>query len=487
MKLLLIGMDGAQAATFKRGWTPFLASLIDQGTSLVLKEDLISRGWSEIVTGEPGIVTGALYEHPLLKGTHGWTEKFKIDDIPGIGDQIKPLWQVLNERGYRVGFMNVPTTYPAPKVNGFFVSGGGGGGPVSQTPVSEQCYPPEILQTLAKIDYIVDERLRSLLSEKKLYQPSPFFSRLEEKNEKRTDAFIELAINYDIDFGFVVYRSAAVTAETLLLPEWERHLRGDNRVNVDFLNAAEHFYRHFDEQIVRLIAAFPDAEVMLVSDHAMAIRRWSVNANAFLADLGFQKCSLGHRNVYDFTKQIRHWIPYSLRQKIKKNSKIKTAYESMITFEPQSSLAFSMGYSNGAHGIYINDTQRFGGPVAENAIQALVEKIVVAFNEHPLSREHGFSAHSKAEIKNQAARYFPDVILELPDGYMTSNEFSVFLTQLTPQPTPIDLVTIQNSQRLTGKAHQPLAINVSHQWAIHPTPHKQDLRLIYDHVLATLS
>jgi predicted AlkP superfamily phosphohydrolase/phosphomutase len=132
MKLLTIGMDGVHADTFNRGWTPFIKSLIDGGHGLTLHEDLISRGWSEIMFGKHAYDTGALYEGPLMASSPKWSDKFKLEDVPAIGVDTKPIWQVLNERGYRVGIMNIPTTFPAPKVDGFFVSGGGGGGPVSK-------------------------------------------------------------------------------------------------------------------------------------------------------------------------------------------------------------------------------------------------------------------------------------------------------------------------------------------------------------------
>ena len=40
MKTLIIGFDGASENTFKRGWTPFIESLIKKGKIIDLKEDL---------------------------------------------------------------------------------------------------------------------------------------------------------------------------------------------------------------------------------------------------------------------------------------------------------------------------------------------------------------------------------------------------------------------------------------------------------------
>jgi len=60
MKVLLIGMDGAHIDVFKRGWTPFISSLIEEGNQLNIKNDLLSRGWLEIATGEHASKTGAM-------------------------------------------------------------------------------------------------------------------------------------------------------------------------------------------------------------------------------------------------------------------------------------------------------------------------------------------------------------------------------------------------------------------------------------------
>lgn len=483
MRMLLIGMDGAQSETFRRGWTPFLESIIDNGTSLSLKEDLISRGWAEIMTGEHAIVTGAMYERPIMDGTHKWTDKFKMDDIPGLGSSIKPLWQVLNERGYSVGIMNVPTTYPAPEVNGFFVSGGGGGGPISQDITTEQCHPASIKERLNGMAYILDERLPSLLSEKGLYQPDAFFHRLGEMTQKRTGAFIELSRQHKIDFGFVVYRSS-VTTETLLLPELQRYCEGDTNVNRDFLNAAERFYRAFDEQMRRLIQTFPEAEVALVSDHSMVPRRWSVNPNAFLVEKGYQKRSVTGRGIFDFVKSLRHLIPYSIRRKLKDNPSIKSAYESMITFDPHDSLAFNITLTNAIHGIYINDKERFGGPVEPSDVSSLQDSIIRDFNQHPIAVEHGLSA-SKPEIGGECSKLFPDIIIEMPDGYAPSNVQPRFITEYLCPVKPMDLKKMRYDKRISVKGHHPLAVIMKGGWLVHPSSEKADLRLVYDHVLAT--
>lgn len=477
MRMLVVGMDGVSFETFNRGWTPFIKNLIENGSRLELKEDLISRGWAEIVLGQNASTTRAVYEGPIADGSHTWTDKYKLADTPGLGVAVKPIWQVLNERGYTVGIMNVPTTFPAPEVDGFFVSGGGGGGPIGQDVTSEQCYPPSIQKGLDAAGYIVDERLPSLLGEKKLYNPLDLFDRLGLMNAKRTDSFVRLAKEYNIDFGFVVYKSSPVTAETLVLPELETGMTSGNS---DLCRAVELFYRKFDKEVKKLVESFPDAHLLMVSDHSMAVRKYSVNANAFLVETGFQTPSRSRATIYSSIKSLKQYVPSSIKKVLKRSQVIKSSYESMSTFDAKSSKAFSISFSQGQHGIFINDKDRFGGPVAVQDIQKYKNKISQAFNVHPDSLKHDLKA-----IPIDAAKVpqYPDIVLDLPDGYLTSGEIKKFVEKYTLGKESHDLRQTAKGCYHTIKAHHPLAINCRGDWTVSPSTGKADLTLIYDHVL----
>jgi len=484
MKILMIGMDGVQTHTFQRGWTPYISSLIEQGEKLLLKEDLISRGWDEIITGKNGLTTGALYDRAALNKTHEWNTKFKINDIPGLGSTVKPLWQVLNERGYRVGIMNVPTTSPAPMVDGFFVSGGGGGTAVMQKVTAEQCHPEEIVPVLNDLGYIPDERPPSLFGEKKLYNPKDLFSRLEEMVEKRTEAFLRLAKDYEIDFGFIVYKSATVMAEIFCLPEWERHVKNPKDVNRELLDAIKHFYHHLDGQIRLLVKSFSDPEIILVSDHGMTVTKWHVNINAFLCEHGFQKASSKSHGIYKFVNYLKLKAPVSIRAKLGKIAKVRKAYINVKPFDAKRSIAFCMVMGDWTHGIFINDRERFGGPVHESDIYELSEKIAKAFNSDTASVGHGLSARVKPHSKTMSSKYFQDVILDMPDGYLTTNESQSFVSEFKRLAAPQDIASVAKGAFYCAKAHTPLAVTSNNRWKVEPTAEKQDLRLIYDHVLA---
>ncbi|MBM1142735.1 alkaline phosphatase family protein [Alcanivorax sp. ZXX171] len=465
MKVLVIGMDGVTFETFQRGWTPNISNLIKEGDRATFKEDLLSRGWSEIVTGKHALESGALYERPLMNAGYGWTEGFKLSDMPGLGYDIVPIWQALNKIGYKVGIMNIPTTFPAPKIEGFFVSGGGGGGPVSQTLSESQCYPRELAARLNDQGYILDERFGSLLTEKKLYEPADFFSRIEEMVTRRTQAFIELSESYKVDFGFLVYKSSTVGAESLLLPELKKAEIGCPTVNEELIQAGKNFYGVLDEQVKLLVDQNPGCQIILVSDHSTVCREAGVNLNYFLIDSGFQESSGAKKSIYKWVKGGKHLIPAWIKSAVKKSPALKQKYESLTTFDERKSLAFSMGVSNGRHGIYINDNDRFGGPVSKEHIPEMAENIAKAFNEYDEAKEIGARAKAKHVFQNsKEASQFPDVVIDLPDGFQTVFSSDKFIERYGLPKYRVTLHDVERDIRLTSKGSVPLAVSVGAKW-----------------------
>ena len=485
MKVLLIGMDGASVETFMRGWTPFIASLIKKGKRLNLRNDLVSRGWLEIATGHHASVTGAMYDMPKINGTHQWNLNFSINDIPGINSSVKPLWQVLNEQGYSVGVMNLPTVYPAPKVNGFFVSGGGGGAPVVEKPIPELCHPSEILATLEKNDYIVDERIVQLVVDKKLDTPDLIFDKLSKKNEKRTASFVELAKQYNIDFGFVVYKTSSVTAETIVEPEWKIKQDGRVHYDVDTIGALKRYYEKFDKEIKKLHHAFPEAELILVSDHGSISRTNSVNLNNFLQLNKFQ-IGVGSKNIRrKFIEKIKKIIPFSIKVKLQRYKPLKSMANIVSNFDVANSLAFSYTKNDWNHGIYINDKVRFGGPVDPSMIESITENIISCFNSNDEARKHNLYAYSKNERQPKSVDFFPDIIIDRPQGYLTNNAADGFISEFKRPKGVSSLGSILRGDIITIKSHEPLAVDCGNSANEYDILFKdRDLTAIYDLVLS---
>jgi predicted AlkP superfamily phosphohydrolase/phosphomutase len=485
MKLLVIGMDGVQESTFSRGNTPYIHNLIRGGDIVRPSEDLISRGWAEIALGKHGSYTGATYEGPACDGTLSWSESFKLSDVTNLGSDAVPIWSVINEMGYKVGVVNLPTSFPAPEVDGFFISGGGGGGPILQEVVEDQCFPLEIHKNLVDSGYIVDERLPTLLAEKKLYAEPDFFQRLDLMNSRRVHSFIKLSKAYDVDFGFLVFKSSPVICETLLPPELEKlNNKSLGVANTSFIENGGKFMSDLDKHVRRVIDSFPGARVILVSDHSQVLRRYSVNLNIFLEKEGYMELSKSGRGIFRVAQQLKGFMPLALKNKLKNVKKIRAKYESLIPFDPKKTSAFMMALSNGSHGIYVNDS-KFGGPVNDQDKEAVIKNILKALESDEDLTRHGITAYaSRTKYAHPINPRFPDIVVHLPDGYQTSATAATLIQEERIDPMPFDLNELNKASRITSKGHTPLAVMVNGSWSNVSKSDDVNLCFIYDEIIS---
>ena len=123
MKLLIIGVDGFSKETITSGFTPSISDALDKnGHIFNTFTDLYSRGWLEIILGEHANKTYATYDRPVCNGTLEWHEGYKISDCPHYKKEINPFWSELHKKNFKVGVVNLPTTYPADNDCSFFIS-----------------------------------------------------------------------------------------------------------------------------------------------------------------------------------------------------------------------------------------------------------------------------------------------------------------------------------------------------------------------------
>jgi predicted AlkP superfamily phosphohydrolase/phosphomutase len=123
-RILIIGLDGATFDVVQpmidAGHMPYLQHLIETGASGVLnstKPPITPAAWTTFMTGKGpgrhGIVDFEKYDIATNRLTFNST--FEIRE--------KTIWEILGDKKFRVGSINLPMTYPPRKVNGFLVSG----------------------------------------------------------------------------------------------------------------------------------------------------------------------------------------------------------------------------------------------------------------------------------------------------------------------------------------------------------------------------
>jgi predicted AlkP superfamily phosphohydrolase/phosphomutase len=454
MEMLAIGIDDADRRIITKMDMPFLQRLIEQNARLDLEEDLMSRGWAEFYTGRHASETRAFYDWPVLHQSYRVSQQFGLSTLP---ENITTIWDLLSQRGYRVGIMNVPTTMPAAPVNGFMVAGGGGGLNRLKDIDPRLCFPQELAGLLEKKNYIVDLRLTT----SGIDRIDRFFHDYGLMAKTRTGLFIELCQKHKPDFAFLAYRALAII-QYLGMSEIEYLFQsghrpkdgGDHPNSILFRQELVQFYRAFDQMLQNLFESLNPRKFILFSDHGKVPYLHDINYNDFLVDHEFQTASKLFRNTY-FTKlknrvpgKIKHMLTHSKSRKVEKIN---------LPFIAAETQAFALGLING---IYINDSQRFGGPViSESDARSLAGTICETFNQTDEAKAFSMSASPLREKYPQvyAYDYLPDIWIDKPDTMRPIGK-GKFVEENRHYQHIIDLTQVYDDNWTGIKGRNPLFI-----------------------------
>ncbi len=446
MKLLVIGYDGGDSRVIQGMETPFFKEKFAEGISHQTAEDMWSRGWVEMMTGVHGRETLAFNELPVLDGSHKFTLSYSWKQMLE-NPEIKPIWEMLTEKGVRTGFMNVPTTSPAPKNDGFFVSGSGGGINAVFGVPKEMCDSKETADFLNERNYVVDIRRTSSDYD----DLEKFFEGLRNMVEVRANCFIELCQKKEIDFGFVAFR-AHVEVQNFAMYEVQKALESiagtDESEKEERLmqKLIKDFYRHCDEVTRNIVENLNPEHVIFTGDHGGEVYRYQGNVDIFLEKHGFRKSSAVGQSAKKATgallsSGIGKWVK-AVVKKMPRSLKDKAQGTSWSGTQ-----AFGNHY---VPGIYLNDS-RFGGPVPDDAREGLVKKLCDLFNKEPEAIEHNMKARPyRGEYPNAFfSDALPDVWIDRPDHIFFTNRGDGLITP-NPNLGPIDCWPEQGKDFHTG-------------------------------------
>ena len=288
MKVLVIGLDGVTfdllGPWIDAGELPNLQRLKRQGAWGTLRSTLppiSSSSWSSFVTGvNPG-------KHGLVDFVSPGADSYKVTMVNATSRRTRALWNWLNDAGYKVGLLGIPTTYPTEAVDGFMISGF-----LSPGPDSEWAYPaelkPELLAELGEFLLSPNERYRS---SRRL---DLFLDDLRASVENRTQAALYLMRNKPWDLFTVVYWDTdMVQHETwrLLDPSHPRH---DAKEAAAYREQILDFHRKVDADVGRLLAEVDeDTLVVVMSDHGFGPVHSFFLTNNWLASRGWLKFKKG--------------------------------------------------------------------------------------------------------------------------------------------------------------------------------------------------
>lgn len=306
---ILIGWDGATfdllSPWAERGLLPNLASMLSRGTARELRSiipPVTPAAWVSILTGMNPGKHGILDFNVFSASDYSQTQRL-INSTHFSGTTILDL---LSERGLRVCSLQLPLTYPVWPVNGLML----GGIPNPDDSLS-YVYPPD-----RDFGTLRPAKMRPHMPYHELFENHSFHIR------KITDIFAEES-KEDYDF-FCIYFRECDDFHHIYWRFLDENCPGyDASEAREIGNPIKSIYMALDDALGRILAARPDANFFLISDHgATAMGRRRFYLNAWLAshgclklkrNLGATLMRLGYRGM----QLVKPWISWYRGQRIK--------------------------------------------------------------------------------------------------------------------------------------------------------------------------
>ena len=470
MKALLIGIDGGDKRILDFFDKPYYRELKQRTHSRAAEEDLVGRGWAKIMTGLGQEATGAFYMAPKLDGTCQFSPGFRMKDCIEVHG-IKPIWDLMGRRGCKVGIMNVPTTTPVFKVNGFLIGSAGAG------LYEIEGIPASIIPGLKQNGYVMDIRLKP----SGIRRLEDLFDRLKAMESIRAKTFVQLCKEQGTEFGFVVDRGTTVI-QYLAMGEIEQLMaekRGDRRawrVSERLRDLLHDYYSQLDNNIRFVVEALMPEHLIITADHGHAPYTHRGNMDAFLRRHGWlTKGSVPVRALRKARARGAHYLP---------DGTLKDAL-SWLFKEPESWFVRDKTKAFGTYhcsGVYINDSRRFGGPVPEGQeMRALVREICGTFNASSEAGLYGMQARPYRE-RHMSARFadqLPDIIIEHPDSIFFDGR-TTQLIRPNPNYGPLPPLEDVDEDMFTGqKGRHPVLLMDFGTQALVRQDDPRDLTIVY--------
>jgi predicted AlkP superfamily phosphohydrolase/phosphomutase len=282
-KLLLIGLDGATFDVLRplmdAGKMPELQSLAAEGVSGPLESTrppITPAAWTTFMTGKGpgkhGIIDFLRYDPE--------SNQLLLNNNQEIQANAQTIWEILSAKGYRVGSINVPMTYPPIEVNGFMISG-------FDTPQGRDFTYPKSLQAE------ILEKFPDYTHEKKWERKASGGDELFEKNleyiKQSFDRGYDLARMCGDQYGWDVMMVLYKLVDNLQHKAW-RYIDARTRDQHPRRAAlTEACWIHLDGVIGKLrnLAREHDANIMVMSDHGHGSLDGKAQPNRLLADWGY--------------------------------------------------------------------------------------------------------------------------------------------------------------------------------------------------------
>ncbi|MBK8913303.1 MAG: alkaline phosphatase family protein [Phycisphaerales bacterium] len=299
-RVLIVGLDGATFDVLdplmERGRMPNLKRFIAEGvagTLMSTRPPITPAAWTTFMTGKgPG-------KHGILDFEKYDPRRHELSFNSTYEIREKTIWELLSEKGLRVGSVNVPMTYPPKPINGFMVSG-------FETPSvkAEFTWPPELKQDIFRIlpnyNYRTNWKRKALGGDDVLRQNLEYICNSFDQGWTLTQHCGEA---YGWDVLMVVFK----LVDNLQHKAW-KYL--DPRTAPRYGERAEwaaECFKRLDDALGKLLQYAQDrgATVMIMSDHGHGSLEGKAQPNLLLKRWGF----LTLRSPWEQAGQrAAHWV-----------------------------------------------------------------------------------------------------------------------------------------------------------------------------------
>jgi predicted AlkP superfamily phosphohydrolase/phosphomutase len=276
-RAIIMGLDGVPFTLLKnlqsRGRIPKMASIFESGyfgQMSVCIPEISSVSWSSFMTGAQSGAHGIYGFIDLEPGTYNmYFPNFTHLKVP-------PLWQELALQDKKSVVINMPSTYPAPKINGALISG------FVAIDINKAVYPSSIIPNLKEISYRID------LDTARARQDYDFLFR----DLNSTLAGREMAVNFlwdEIDWDlFIVVVTGTDRLMHFLWEAYESETHPYHRNFLDYFDKVDEFVGRIFDRILRLNGSNEGLnKFYMISDHGFTKIKTEVYLNRWLQENGY--------------------------------------------------------------------------------------------------------------------------------------------------------------------------------------------------------
>jgi len=416
--LLVIGLDGATwdliGPWAEAGELPFFRRLLQEGARGPLRSvtpNLTPPGWTTAFTG-------------VNPGKHGIFDFFTLDAgaealrVVSSADRRAPaLWEILSAAERRVGVFNVPCTYPADTVSGFFVTGMGT--PALEGPWTHPAAEGEAIRrdfpafrAGADPKPIAEGRLEAYLDD--LYALTEIQERL----------FLDRARRYGCDVGIFVYDDVDRVMHffwRFMDENHPRHEKAPERLR----NAIRSYYRRLDEGMERMWEAWgTGADLCVLSDHGFGPLHTDVFLNRIFADRGFLAplplaAELIRKPLWK--RAARVLVPQGLRTWFRRNVKASPLGNPLGWIDWERTRAFYASVSGRSVYLNVKGRQPRGTvePGAEyEAVRAQLRELLLSLKDPSTGERIARDVHFREEVyRGPFVEQAPDLVIQEDGRY----------------------------------------------------------------------